>query len=143
MHLSNRINCAKVKLVSYHQFLRVTNSISWCFLGWNLILRNLGFLACIENTQMLRMWVKKPFLKQIQKFRLGSAFYGEGSQLWAFISQTFLGKITKFLCSLEWKFPEFFKTHPTFICSSLFKASRSLWTQRGVFFGTPCRSSFL
>ena len=130
MHLSNRINCSNVKLVSYHQFLKVTNSISWCFLGWISILRNLGFLACIENTQMLRMWVKKPF----QKFRLGSAFYGEG-RLRAFISLTFLGKITKFLCSLEWKFPEFFKTHPTFICGS-----RSLWTQRGVFLGHPVQT---
>ena len=33
MHLSNRINCAKVKLVSYHQFLRVTNSIFGTFWG--------------------------------------------------------------------------------------------------------------
>ena len=31
-----------------------------------------------------------------------------------------------------------FLTHPTFICSTLFKASRRLWTQRGIFFGTPC-----
>ena len=48
------------------------------------------------------------------------------------------GKNTKFLCSLDWKFPEFFKTHRTFICSSLFRASRSLWTLTSVFFGTPC-----
>ena len=33
MHLSNRINLSNDKLVSYHQFLRVTNSISWCLLG--------------------------------------------------------------------------------------------------------------
>ena len=78
-------------------------------------------------------------LKIFHEFRLGSAFYGQGSQLWAFISQTFFGKNIKFLCSLDWKFPEFSKTHPTFICSSLFKASRSLWTQKSVFFGTPCR----
>ena len=95
------------------------------------------FLACIENTQMLRMWVKKPF----QKFRLGSAFYGEG-RLRAFISLTFLGKITKFLCSLEWKFPEFFKTHPTFICSSFLRPLGSFEHKGAFFFGTPCISPY-
>ena len=47
------------------------------------------------------------FSKIFQEFRLGSAFYGQGSQLWAFISQTFFGKNIKFLRSLDWKFPEF------------------------------------
>ena len=42
------------------------------------------------------------------------------------ISQAFLGKNTKFLCSLDWKFPEFFKTHPTLICSSFLWAFRSI-----------------
>ena len=65
-------------------------------------------------------------------------FYDEGSQLWAFITQAFLYKNAKFLCSLDWKFPEFFKTHPTFICSSFLSASRSLRTQTSVFSGTPC-----
>ena len=65
-------------------------------------------------------------------------FYDEGSQLWAFITQAFFYKNAKFLCSLDWKFPEFFKTHPTFICSSFLSASRSLRTQTSVFSGTPC-----
>ena len=43
-------------------------------------------------------------------------FYDKGSQLWALISQAILGKNKKFLCSLDWKFSEFFKTHLTFIC---------------------------
>ena len=34
-----------------------------------------------------------------------------------FISQAFLGKNTKFLCSLDWKCPEFYKVYPKFICS--------------------------
>ena len=71
-------------------------------------------------------------------FCCSNAFFcEEGCQLWAFISQVFFGKNTKFLCSLDWKFPEFFKTHPTFICSSLFRASRSLWTLTSVFLGHP------
>ena len=65
-------------------------------------------------------------------------FYGDGSQLGGLISQAFLGENTKFLCSLDWNFPEFFKTHPTFICSSFLRASRSLRTQTSVFSGTPC-----
>ena len=59
--------------------------------------------------------------KYFQEFSLGSIFYGEASQLWAFISQAFFGKNTKFLCSLDWEFPEFFKTHLTFICRSLLR----------------------
>ena len=42
------------------------------------------------------------------------------------ISQVFLAESTKFLCSLYWKFPELFKTHPTFICSSFLRASTSI-----------------
>ena len=135
MHLSN---CSKVKLVSYHQFLRVTNSIPWCFLGWNSILRNLSFLACIENTQIIRLWVKKPFFQkyfknsgQVQHFKVRVANFEPLylRLLWV--------KIQSF-CALDWKFPEFFKTHPTFICTSFLKASRSLWTLTSVFFGTPC-----
>ena len=30
-----------------------------------------------------------------------------------FFSQAFFGKNIKFLCLLDWKFPEFFKTYPT------------------------------
>ena len=32
-------------------------------------------------------------------------------------------------CLLNREFPEFFKTHPTFICRSIFKASRSFQTK--------------
>ena len=45
----------------------------------------------------------------------------EGSQLWPFMSQAFFGTKIKFLCSLDWEFPEFFKTHLTFICRSLLR----------------------
>ena len=48
-----------------------------------------------------------------------------------------LGKNTKFLCSLDWKFPEFFKTHPTFICSSFLRASDAFKHKRAFFLGDP------
>ena len=64
--------------------------------------------------------------------------YGEGSQLWAFISQSFLDKNTKFLCSLDWKFAEFFKTHQTFIFRPLPRPVMGIKALIPVFFGTPC-----
>ena len=39
-------------------------------------------------------------------------------------------QIGKFLCLSDREFPEFFKTHPTLICRSIFNASRSLQTNR-------------
>ena len=42
------------------------------------------------------------------------------------------------MCSSERKFPELFKTHPTFVYSPLLVPSMACQTQRGVFFETPC-----
>ena len=64
-------------------------------------------------------------------------FYGEGSQLWAFISQSFLDKNTKFLCSLDWKFPEFFKTPPTFIFRPLPRPVMGILQRITLFLGQP------
>ena len=66
-------------------------------------------------------------------------FYGEGSQLWALISQWFFYQNSKFQCSLDWKFPEFFKTHPTFIFRPFPRPVMSNLPLITVFFGTPCR----
>ena len=46
------------------------------------------------------------------------------------ISQLPMVQIGKFLCLSDREFPEFFKTHPTLICRSIFNASRSLQTNR-------------
>ena len=71
-----------------------------------------------------------------QEFRLGSAFFGKVANFEPWYLRHFWVKIQSFCADL--KFPEFFKTHPTFVHSSLFKASRSLWTLTSIFFGTPC-----
>ena len=42
-----------------------------------------------------------------------------GSHVWPRFSQPFFHKNGEFLCSLERKFPEFFKTYPTFVFSPL------------------------
>ena len=65
-------------------------------------------------------------------------FYDEGSQLWAFMSQAFLVKSIKFLCSSDWKFPEVFKTHPTFNFRPLSWIVMAILTLMTLFFGTPC-----
>ena len=39
--------------------------------------------------------------------------FSQGRQLEALISHAFFGKILKFLCTQDWKFPEFFKNRPT------------------------------
>ena len=42
------------------------------------------------------------------------------------------------MCSSERKFPEFCKTHPTFVSRPLLVASTARQTLSSVFFGTPC-----
>ena len=48
----------------------------------------------------------------------------------------FLTKNKEFLCSSERKFPELFKTHPTFVYSPHLVPSMACQTQRGVFLDT-------
>ena len=54
-----------------------------------------------------------------------------------FISH-FFPKMGMFLCSLDWKFPEFFKTHPTFVCCPSAGGVMGIYTQIPLFLGTPC-----
>ena len=62
-----------------------------------------------------------------------------GRHLWTQFSQSFIDKNEEFLCLSERKFPELFKTHPTFVYSAHVVPSRACQTLTGVFFGTPCR----
>ena len=66
-------------------------------------------------------------------------FLKGGRHLWTHFSQSFSDKNEEFLCSSERKFPELFKTHPTFVYSPLLVPSMACQTQRGVFFETPCK----
>ena len=50
----------------------------------------------------------------------------------------FFCKNGNFLCSLERKFPDFFKTHPTFVFSPILMPSMACQTLIPLFFGTPC-----
>ena len=67
-------------------------------------------------------------------------FLKGGRHLWTHFSQLFSDKNEEFLCPSERKFPELFKTHPTFVYSPLLVPSMACQTQRGVFFETPCIS---
>ena len=50
------------------------------------------------------------------------------------LSQLPLVQIVKFQCLSNREFPEFFKTHPTYISRSILKGSRSLQTKTGHFY---------
>ena len=54
--------------------------------------------------------------------------------------QPFFHKIIMFLCLLERKFPELFKTHPTFFPSALQKAKKSNNAKFTLLSGPPCSS---
>ena len=64
-------------------------------------------------------------------------FFRGGSHIWPRFSRVFFLKNVEFLCSLERKFPEFFKTHPTFVFSSLLKPSTARQTLITLFLGHP------
>ena len=61
-----------------------------------------------------------------------------GRDVWPCFSQLFFHKNVESLCSSDRKFPEFFKTHKTFVFSSLLMPSTALWTLILIFLGTPC-----
>ena len=77
--------------------------------------------------------------KKIHSVLLGNViFRGGGRQLWPPFSQPFFSKMGMFLCSLDWKFPKFSKTHPTFVCSPFLGGAMGNKRQITLFFGTPC-----
>ena len=57
-----------------------------------------------------------------------------GRHIWPHFSQAFSGKDEEFLWSSDRKFPEFFKTHPTFVSSPLLVPSMARQTLNCVFF---------
>ena len=65
-------------------------------------------------------------------------FLKGGRHLWPHFSQSFSDKNEEFLCSSERKFPEFCKTHPTFVSRPLLVPSMAHQTLSSIFFGTPC-----
>ena len=68
-------------------------------------------------------------------------FWG-GNHVWPRFYQLFYHQNGEFLCSLERKFPEFFKTHPTFVFSPLLMPSMACQTLIPLFFWTPCNFGF-
>ena len=66
-------------------------------------------------------------------------FFRGGRYVRPWFSQLFFHKSGEFLCSLERKFPKFFKTHPPFVCSPLLMPSTACQTLIPLFLGTPCR----
>ena len=112
--------------------------------GW--VLKNSRNFLSNENSYFLwkNGWEKRgqrwlPPLKKLENFRIwvfGFFFWG-GSHLWPCFSRPFFHINWEFLCSLDRKFPEFFKTHPTFVFSSLLVPTIAHWTRIPVFLGHP------
>ena len=98
----------------------------------------------------LKFWVN--FLKSIQSWKQNnhlckdaqflafSPFFWRGRYLWTHFSQLFLDQIKIFLCSLDRKFPELCKNHPTFISVALMRAPKSIQLKILLFQGTQCSS---
>ena len=82
---------------------------------------------------------KETFLSKYKYFWGFSHFEG-GRHLLPYFSRLFLHKIIMFLCLLERKFPEFFKTHPTFSSGALQKAKKSNYPKFTLLWGAPCSS---
>ena len=64
-------------------------------------------------------------------------FYDKGSHLYTFISQAILGKNTKFLCSLDWKFPEFLKLTQLLSIAHLWRPLGAFKRKSNFFLGHP------
>ena len=79
---------------------------------------------------------KETFLSEYKYFGGFSLFEG-GRHLLPHFSQPFFHKIVMFLCLLERKFPELFKTHPTFFSSALQKAKKSNYAKFRLLSGAP------
>ena len=65
-------------------------------------------------------------------------FLRKGCHFQTQISQLLIGQIEKFWCLSDREFPEFFKTHPTFVPSHFQSGVISKMPRTCVFFGTPC-----
>ena len=64
-------------------------------------------------------------------------FLRKGCQLCTQISQLLIGQIEKFWCLSDREFPEFFKTHPTFVPSHFQSGVISKMPRTCVFLGHP------
>ena len=93
-----------------------------------------------EFWRSIQSWKqRKRFCQNTNILVVFSLFEG-GRHLLPHFSQPFFHKIIMFLCLLERKFPELFKTHPTFFSSALQKAKKSKYAKFTLLFGAPCSS---
>ena len=83
---------------------------------------------------------KETFLSKYKYFDVFFSLFEGGRHLLPHFSQPFFHKIIMFLCLLERKFPELFKTHPTFFSSALKKAKKNIYAKFTLFWGAPCSS---
>ena len=92
---------------------------------------------CYQNYQSIFSWSYRQMMN-LQGKPILCHFFRGGRYVRPWFSQLFFHKSGEFLCSLERKFPDLFKTHPPFVCSPLLMPSTACQTLIPLFFGTPC-----
>ena len=104
---------------SAHNFMKCGLIISMWFsiklYHWFCVL----WQYCIVSTSAIKISCSYKQRLNLQGDLKFCHFSGGGSHVWPCFSQPFFHKNGEFLCSLERKFPEFSKTHPTFFLSLL------------------------
>ena len=93
-----------------------------------------------EFSRLIQSWKQRKFFVKIQRFWCFFLLFEGGRHLLPHFSQPFFHKIIMFLCLLERKFPELFKTHPTFFSSAHQKAKKSKYAKFTLLFGAPWSS---
>ena len=106
------------------------------------ILLSSAFQCTLKLCDYHKKWQWKLSLKRpthLWKIHLDQKVITDPNPLWTQLSQLTMVQIQISQCPSNKEFPKFFKTHPAFVCSSLLKASRSLWTLTSVFLGHPAQ----
>ena len=93
-----------------------------------------------EFWRSIQSWKQRKHFCQNTNILVVFSLFKGGRHLLPHFSQPFFHKIIMFLCLLERKFPELFKTHPTFFSSALQKAKKSIYKKFTLFWGAPCSS---
>ena len=123
----------------------------------DLILSPGDFLSLLEAHQMwsiynmphkfwddfwrsINSWRPIKHLCQDTNILVVFGFLRGGRHLWTNFSQPFFHNIIMFLCLLKRKFPELFKTHPTFFSRAPLKAKMSTSTKITLLWEKPCSS---
>ena len=90
-----------------------------------------------EFWRSIQSWKQRKHFCQNTNILVVFSLFEGGRHLLPHFSQPFFHKIIMFLCLLERKFPELFKTHPTFFSSALLRLKRANMQNLHFYLGHP------